>query len=67
MQFSIAVPHHYLVGVESTGKGKDARLTVYVTGDLDCDGLLSRFSRSGSVAPDGEIRAEAMQMVHESE
>ena len=67
MQFSISTPHRYLVGFESIGDAKDARFRLYATGDLDCDGILSTFSRTGHVKADGEIEAEPMQLANEFE
>ncbi|MEM9195702.1 MAG: hypothetical protein AAGF12_41430 [Myxococcota bacterium] len=47
LRFSPVGPLHYAYEFERTGN----RFTIRAVGDLDCDGRLSRFERSGTVQP----------------
>jgi hypothetical protein len=48
LNFSMSEPHYYRYSFESEGAGSNARFTATAQGDLDCDGIPSRFERAGS-------------------
>jgi hypothetical protein len=49
--FAVWDSHYYAYQFDSAGTGLEATFTVSAFGDLDCDGVLSTFSRSGRVDP----------------
>ena len=55
--FAVKEPSLFQYQFESTGNGVGATFTVRALGDLDCDGVLSAFERSGTVNDDGSIDA----------
>ncbi|WP_394839729.1 hypothetical protein LVJ94_22840 [Pendulispora rubella] len=56
LRFSIPQPQFYAYSFESQGSGPNARATAIAQGDLDADGILSRYSVS--VAPDDTLHAK---------
>ncbi len=47
--FEIMDPHYFQYRFSSTGQGRDARFTAGAHADLDCDGFLSTWERTGTV------------------
>ena len=59
LNFAVSDPHRYSYQYESQGIGVGATFTAYAFGDLDCDGVLSTFLRTGEVTAGNEIRGGA--------
>lgn len=55
LDFAVEGPHRYRYEFVSQGEGPDAIFTARVLGDLDCDGVLSTFERSGYIDQRGGI------------
>ena len=55
LDFAVEGPHRYRYEFVSQGEGPDAIFTARVLGDLDCDGVLSTFERSGYIDERGDI------------
>ena len=53
LNFAMADPHYYSYQYDSSGIEADSTFTAYAFGDVDCDGELSTFMRSGQIV-DGE-------------
>jgi prepilin-type N-terminal cleavage/methylation domain-containing protein len=49
LNFSLPDAHNYLPGYSGNGTGTSASFTAYAKGDLDCDGILSEFTRQGAI------------------
>lgn len=47
LMFELSKPHYFVYSFDSQGTGKDATFTASAFGDLDRDGALSTFQRSG--------------------
>ncbi len=45
--FQVSDPHYYVYQFDSNGTGADATFTATAFGDLDKDGVLSTFQRTG--------------------
>ena len=56
LHFSMPQPQFYAYSFESHGSGHDARATVIAEGDLDGDGILSRYALT--VVPDETLHAK---------
>lgn len=57
LDFAIAGPHYYQYQYESSGSGQNARFTISALGDLDGDGVKSRYQVEGYV-DNWEVRGE---------
>jgi type IV pilus assembly protein PilA len=55
LNFSVDDPFYFGYQYNSAGSETDAKFQAYAFGDLDCDGTLSTFERSGSVMPDRSV------------
>ena len=55
LNFSIPDPHNYHPSYTGAGAGSAATFTALVTGDLDCDGTTSTFTRLGGIGPTGDV------------
>jgi prepilin-type N-terminal cleavage/methylation domain-containing protein len=53
--FSFPDPHHYMPGYSAAGTGTSATFTAYSKGDLNCNGKLAEFFRSGWIGPQGDV------------
>ena len=68
LNFAISDPHYYSYQYVSDGTQVGSTFTAYAFGDLDCDGVLSTFFRTGEVAPDHDIRGGGgMQEINPTE
>ena len=59
LNFAPADPFYYAYEVQTAGTGKDTHFTVRAMGDLDCDGILSTFERTGRIGADGGFQGGA--------
>lgn len=64
--FSVEEPHFYQYEFISTGEGEDATFTARAIGDLNCDGVLSTFERTGRVV-DGQVELTPLYLENELE
>jgi prepilin-type N-terminal cleavage/methylation domain-containing protein len=55
LQFSLPDPHLFLPRYTSTGTLRTATFTAEVTGDMDCNGVVSDFKRVGLVDGNGDV------------
>ncbi len=55
LSFSFPDPHHYMPGYTGSGHNTSAQFTAYSKGDLNCNGKLAEFTRSGSVNAQGNV------------
>lgn len=51
LKFQMNDQHFFVYAFESEGTGRSARFTVSAYGDLDCDGMMSTFRRTGVADP----------------
>jgi prepilin-type N-terminal cleavage/methylation domain-containing protein len=66
LHFNVAEPHLFRPSYTATGTGTAAKFTASVNGDLDCDGTLSTFTRTGMVnAASGDVQASAAAFVND--
>ena len=54
LKFSLPDAHQYMPGFTGSDSGTNSQFTAYAKGDLDCDGTLAEFIRSGRVGPEGD-------------
>jgi prepilin-type N-terminal cleavage/methylation domain-containing protein len=55
LNFSLPDPMNYLPGYLGNGTGPAAMFTASATGDLNCNSILSKFSRVGSINANGDV------------
>ena len=55
LNFSIPDPYNYLPSYTGAGVGAASTFTAVATGDLDCDGVLSTFTRLGGISATGDV------------
>ncbi len=55
LNFSLPDAHNYMPLYTSAGTGSSAQFTALATGDLNCNGTLSRFVRQGSINSNGDV------------
>ena len=55
LNFSLPDPHNYTPGYTGTATGAAAQFTAYAKGDLNCNTVLSHFSRSGLINDNGDV------------
>ena len=55
LNFSFPDPHHYMPGYTASGTGSSAQFTAYSKGDLNCNGKIAEFMRSGGISPQGNV------------
>ena len=68
LQFSLPDPFNYKPSYTSSGTGASSTFTAVATGDLDCDGVLSTFTRMGGVGSNGDVTGGSQpQIVNELE
>lgn len=68
LSFAQVDKHRFQYCFESSGTGADATFTVTAHGDLDCDGVLSTFKRTGAgVIENGECSIKGGAFVKEKE
>jgi hypothetical protein len=63
LSFEIASPHRYSYEFVTDG----ARFIARALGDLDGDGVLSTFERTGQIGPDGAVVISDLRVVNELE
>lgn len=59
LHFSMNDPHYYQYEFLSAGTGNSAEFTARAIGDLDCDGIESRFEIYGGIGTDGDVTGSA--------
>jgi prepilin-type N-terminal cleavage/methylation domain-containing protein len=64
LNFSLPDPHNYMPDYVGAGTGKDSTFTAKAIGDLDCDGTLATFQRSGKIdATSGDVTGQFQPMI----
>ena len=63
LKFALADPHNYLPGYFSSGTSKDSVFTAVALGDLDCDGVIAKFRRDGSITSTGDVSGQTQAIV----
>jgi prepilin-type N-terminal cleavage/methylation domain-containing protein len=63
LMFGFPDAHHYMPGYSSSGIGSDAQFTAYSKGDLNCNGKLAEFFRTGAVTSQGNVSGNTMPMI----
>ena len=56
--FSFPDPHNYLPGYSGAGTNAAAQFTAYSKGDLNCNGKLAEFFRTGKISPQGDVTGD---------
>ena len=68
LNFSLPDAHNYLPLYYSLGTGSSAQFTAKATGDLNCNGTLSSFTRNGQINSNGDVTGSYQpQIVNELE
>jgi prepilin-type N-terminal cleavage/methylation domain-containing protein len=55
LNFSLPDPHHYMPGYSGSGTGTAAQFTAFSKGDMNCNSVLSEFSRTGGINNQGDV------------
>jgi prepilin-type N-terminal cleavage/methylation domain-containing protein len=55
LKFSIPDAHYYMPSYSGAGQGTAAYFTAYAQGNLDCDSVVAKFWRVGSIAAGGDV------------
>lgn len=63
LHFSLADSHHYMPGYSGSGTGSSANFTAYSKGDMNCNGVLAEFSRTGMIGPRGDVTGQIQPVV----
>jgi prepilin-type N-terminal cleavage/methylation domain-containing protein len=63
LNFSLPDPHNYLPEYVSDGAGSAAQFTALATGDLNCNAVLSSFSRQGSINANGDVTGSYQPLI----
>jgi type IV pilus assembly protein PilA len=63
LNFSLPDPHNYLPGYSGSGTGSGAQFTAYAKGDLNCNQVLSEFSRQGAINSNGDVTGSYQPMI----
>ena len=58
LKFAVPDAHNYLPTYQSSDTGLAARFTAAVLGNMDCDAVVSEFSREGFVTPSGDVAGQ---------
>jgi type II secretory pathway pseudopilin PulG len=65
--FALADPHYYQYRFVAEGRGPKAHFTVEARGDLDCNGVVGRFTLKGHLGKDGELELGTLEVANETE
>ena len=63
LNFSLPDPHNYLPGYTGSGTGSNSQFTAFAKGDLNCNGVLSQFSRQGAINTNGDVTGSYQPIV----
>ena len=63
LKFALADPHNYMPGYFGVGEGVSAQFTALALGDLNCDGVVGKFRRDGSVTSAGDVTGQTQPIV----
>jgi prepilin-type N-terminal cleavage/methylation domain-containing protein len=63
LAFSFPDPHHYMPGYSASGLGASAKFTAYSKGDLNCNGRLAEFYRSGEITAQGNVSGDHIPVI----
>ena len=55
LKFSIPDAHYYMPSYSGRDSGTTAKFTAYAQGNLDCDGVVAKFWRNGSINGAGDV------------
>ncbi len=63
LNFSLPDPHNYLPGYGSAATGTSAQFTAVATGDLNCNGTFSSFTRQGLINSNGDVTGSYQPLI----
>lgn len=63
LNFSLPDPHNYLPGYSGSGEGSAAQFTAFAGGDLNCNAVLAKFSRQGSINSNGDVTGSYQPLI----
>lgn len=63
LNFALPDAHNYLPHYTSLGTGTAATFTALVTGDLNCNGTIASFSRTGGINSNGDVTGSYQAIV----
>lgn len=63
LMFGFPDPHHYMPGYSASGSGSSAKFTAYSKGDLNCNGKLAEFFRSGEITMQGNVSGDHIPVI----
>jgi prepilin-type N-terminal cleavage/methylation domain-containing protein len=63
LNFSLPDPHNYMPGYTGAATGSSATFVAYAKGDLNCNGVLSEFSRTGAINSIGDVTGSYQPLI----
>ena len=63
LKFAIADPHSYVPGYTGADSGTNSKFTAGAYGNLNCDAIVSEFTRDGFVTATGDVAGQTQPMV----
>ena len=63
LNFSFPDPHHYMPGYTASGANTNAKFTAYSKGDLNCNGKLAEFFRTGGISAQGNVSGSRVPFI----
>jgi hypothetical protein len=63
LKFALADPHSYVPGYTGSGAGTDAKFTAGAYGNLNCDSVISEFTRDGFITSTGDVTGQTQAIV----
>ena len=63
LNFSIPDPHNYMPGYSGNNTGTNSTFTAYAKGDLNCNSVLSEFSRQGKINANGDVTGSYQPLI----
>jgi prepilin-type N-terminal cleavage/methylation domain-containing protein len=55
LKFALPDSHYYMPSYSGSGTGMSALFTAYAQGNLNCDAVVAKFRRNGSVSTNGDV------------
>jgi len=63
LKFSVADTHTYMPGYSGSGSGTNAKFSAYAQGNLNCDAVVAKFQRQGSVNSNGDVTGQVQPFI----
>jgi prepilin-type N-terminal cleavage/methylation domain-containing protein len=63
LKFALADPHSYVPGYTGADTGTSAKFVAGAYGNLDCDGVVSEFTRNGFITSTGDVAGQVQPMI----